>query len=158
MPNFLVGLLNAVQAIEILWFKNLNSWSLLLTMRQGTKHSKIKNITMKSLLAAVKRQRFPAWAGQWVCGLFILGLGFSYTASSFLGRVLWCCIWAQFYEDILRISFFMAFLFGWFGKRKVDNATKICFWWIRTIGSSNDQHNNENILDIQIGRSISIKN
>ena len=40
MPNILVGLLNAVQVIEILWFKNLNSWSLLLTMRQGTQHSK----------------------------------------------------------------------------------------------------------------------
>ena len=40
MPNFLVGLLNAVQAIEILWFKNWNSWSLLLTMRQATQHSK----------------------------------------------------------------------------------------------------------------------
>ena len=36
MPNFLVRLLNAVQVIEILWFKKLNSWSLLLTMRQGT--------------------------------------------------------------------------------------------------------------------------
>ena len=43
MPNFLVGLLNA---IEILWFKNLNSWSLLLTMRQGTQHS--KNVVFKS--------------------------------------------------------------------------------------------------------------
>ena len=30
---------------------------------------------MKSPLAAVKRQRFPAWASRGVCGLFILCLG-----------------------------------------------------------------------------------
>ena len=40
MPNFLVGLLNAVQVIEILWFKNLNSWSLLLIW--GREHGTLK--------------------------------------------------------------------------------------------------------------------
>ena len=36
---------------------------------------------MKSSLAAVKRQRFPAQAGRQVRGLFILGLGLEQTIS-----------------------------------------------------------------------------
>ena len=59
MPNFLVGLLNAVQAIEILWFKNLNSWSLLLTMRQGTQHS--KNIVFKSKIYPIYEILIGSW-------------------------------------------------------------------------------------------------
>ena len=35
MLYFWVGLLNAMQAIEIIWFKNLNNWSLLFTMSAG---------------------------------------------------------------------------------------------------------------------------
>ena len=70
-----------LQVIEILWFKNLNSWSLLLTMRQGTQHS--KNIVFKSKIhqwnphwQLWKGKGSLQWVSRWVCGLFILGLGF----------------------------------------------------------------------------------
>ena len=40
-------------------------------------HYEARNTAMKSSLAAVKRQRFPAQASRRVRGLFILGLGSS---------------------------------------------------------------------------------
>ena len=73
MPNFLFGLLNTVWRFGLycsLW---------------GREHSILKtlflnqNISMKSSLAAMKRQRFPAQACRRVRGLFILGLGFQHS-------------------------------------------------------------------------------
>ena len=50
---------------------------------------------MKSTLAAVKRQRFPARASRQVLGLFILGLGYyinknNFTLSRSLSLFLFC--------------------------------------------------------------------
>ena len=87
MPNFLFGLLNAVQVIEILWFKNLNSCSL-----WGKEHSILKMLLLNQkyiyeiLIGSCERQRFPAQASRQVRGLFILGLGIKAIAYFWLTR------------------------------------------------------------------------